>query len=196
MTRPETVEEWIGALESADLDRRRWATEWLYDHPEAQAVDALIRVVHDVEEASGTRSYAARALAKIGDVRAFLILSALRSDEDTNVRFAAISALGQTKDTRSFDPLATDLARNVDPLIRAAAATGLGYLGDARAVGLLVSALLDQDEYVRICAIGALGRLAPEQAVEPLTRIVQDHTHSTAYERTQAARALSLIKST
>jgi hypothetical protein len=101
-------------------------------------------------------------------------------------RYAAAINLGAHKDPRGYEPLAAMLqqggvigeglsaAQKEEYDIRVAAALGLGYLGDQRAVPLLLAALQDQNWHVRLAAADALGFLEAREAVKPLMGICSD----------------------
>ncbi len=77
-----------------------------------------------------------------------------------------------------------------DPRLRETAASGLGLLGDARAVEALIAALEDEDWEVRLEAAGALGEIGDAGAVEPLIVALQDEASDV---REEAAGALGEI---
>ena len=76
-------------------------------------------------------------------------------DADDAARAAALDLFG-------------DLARSDYDVLRCTGVQGLGQIGDATAVPLLIAALEDEDEDVRIDAADALGRIGSSEAVEPL----------------------------
>jgi HEAT repeat protein len=197
MTRLATMDDAIRALKDADPDTRRRAAEWLADHGDSRAFEALVTTLHDPNETKQVRHYAAQALGRTGDPRAFPVLIGLLQDHnaDVDIRSNAASALGRLGDSRALAPLVDTLKQEVDPAVRAMAAFGLGLLRDKRAVEPLIAALSDTDVLidVRIYATAALGQLQDRRAVDPLSRILQNRATATDYEREQAARALGFI---
>src|SRR5687767_15343541 len=58
--------------------------------------------------------------------------------------------------------------------VRAHAADDLGETGDAKAVPLLVEALYDESQFIRMAAARSLGRLADKKAVPALIEALED----------------------
>ncbi|HZW05145.1 MAG TPA: HEAT repeat domain-containing protein [Anaerolineaceae bacterium] len=145
-----------------------------------------------------------RLLSICAEPCTFEPLIGLLHDPDSEVRKAAIDALGTMRDPRAVGPLmdllnketievqyeilpalgglndfcVTDLLisrlRSNDELMRRGAVTGLGKLGDTRAVGALMAALKDKDYYVREKSAEALGGLNDVQSVSPLIESLND----------------------
>jgi HEAT repeat protein len=101
-----------------------------------RAVDALLRL--EARFPTGKRIAVLRALGNSRNPRAYQPLAdALLNDEDSNIRFTAAVALGVSGDPRACDLLAP-LLDSEKWEVSSAAAEGLRYLGDRRAVpGLL-----------------------------------------------------------
>jgi len=111
-------------------------------HAPGEAVDpavvpALLALLKDPEGA--VRSSAAGALGYVGDPAVLPALVALLKDPDGKVRVRATSALGQLN-----DPLATEhlIPLIKDDTLHIAAAWALKSIGDPRAAGAFVEALL------------------------------------------------------
>jgi HEAT repeat protein len=62
--------------------------------------------------------------------------------------------------------------------LRATAATALGNIGSFQAVEPLISALQDENSYVREAAANALGMLGDKRAIEPLMGLIKDKSDS------------------
>lgn len=90
------------------------------------------------------------------------------------------------------DPAELRLAlRDPNPLIRSAAAEGLGALADAASEGALVAALSDPSPAVRVSAAGALDALPRTRAtISALIEALEDADPSV---RERAARSLGLL---
>ncbi len=128
-----------------------------------QLVEAL------TDDNSLVRSSAAQALAASGDHRA---VPALIANIDSSQ--GVLIALGQSRDPRAVPPLMSYLRdRSKPPHSRGLAATGLGALGDLRAVDPLVAALDEDDHNVQLNAIRALGLLGDRRATEQLGRTLE-----------------------
>ena len=124
--------------------------------------------------------------AALGEFRnaeaAEALLAPARADESYFVQAAALHALGKTRDARAFDVLAAALrGSSWNGTVESGAARGLGELGDARAVPLLVEATKPgKDESLRRAALHALAkageRLDTERtaAVEAISERLDD----------------------
>jgi quinoprotein glucose dehydrogenase len=89
-------------------------------------------------------------------------IAPLLSDPDVRVRFAAVEALGKVGDSADVEPLFKVLEENADRdlYLRHAAAYALSRIGDVQA---LVGAASHQSPSVRLGALLALRRIAPEK---------------------------------
>jgi hypothetical protein len=135
--------------------------------------------------AAPEREWAAWLLAHCG-AKAVPHLLRLASDDDPDVRVAAMSGLGSLRDPRAVEPLLAALG-SPHEAIRVTAARALGKIGDARAAAPLVAALKAREVAVRAAAAAALGRLADARAVAPLIAALGDES---LLVREAAARAL------
>ena len=161
---------------------------------DARAVDPLVAAIQNPKVHSMVRWTAAEALGAIGDARAVAPLVTALRDENRTVRRTAVKALGTIGDARAVGPL-IDLLQNLekdnlvswvaakahqrdaaiaDRMVREAAASALGEIGDVRAVGPLVSALQDKGQSVRGNAARALAKIGDVRAVDPLIAALDD----------------------
>lgn len=183
----------------------------------AVAVEPLRAVLRDSNP--NVRYGAARALGKIGDLRALGdLIFCLRFDPDPEVRKSAVWAL-HMGDERAVPALIEALSDKdewvrfgamivlakmgepaVKPLIdvlmhpnrvvRESAAETLGRIGDRRAVEFLAPLLNDTHDGVRCQAAVALGRMGDARAVGQLIAVL----HNPASDiRTKAIKALGQI---
>ncbi|WNG39556.1 HEAT repeat domain-containing protein [Archangium violaceum] len=104
----------------------------------------------------------------------------LASDKKPEVKAAVARALGDVKNVASVEPLgkavdlgATDSGGN---LMNKALASALGAIGDPKTVPELMRLLKARDNYTRIEAVDALGRLRAKEAVDSLIQIATDET--------------------
>jgi HEAT repeat protein len=139
-----------------------------------------------------------------------VLVAAVTSDEDRQVRAAAIDALDK-HGTASLERVIAELS-DVDldsaaewvtaqafvealsddrPELRMAAASGLGRIGDSNATSALVERLADPDPRVRTRSAIACGRIGDPRAVEPLEARLRDD--SSVDVRRAAADALGEI---
>ena len=159
---------------------------------------------------------AVEALGRIGDPRALEPLVAMLTDADEGVRGAAVEALesmGWEPPGRGPTRAAVAWRRGGSggcgwrwgprgwiprwPPLKARragcerdAALALGRIGDARAVGPLLSALHHRDTTVRWAAAQALGELGDTRAVEPLVVLLGDPHHDVQRAAAQALTGL------
>lgn len=109
------------------------------------------------------------------------LFEAVRSDDPRLRRYLAL-ALKELRDPRSFDALAAAVRGDTDVETRLYAAWGLGDLGDARAVPVLLP-LLDSDEPdLRKIAVFALGTLPGGAEIgDALAPLVHDPVEDVAW---------------
>jgi HEAT repeat protein len=142
-----TIEPLKKLLETDDITDRACAAVALAKLGDKDGADILKKMLHDKEEANygaralsqspdtralpwllnmlkenlHGRTYAVRALGKIGDKRASNTLTSLLQDKDEYVREAAIEALQELKEERAVTPLIEVLACDPDDDVRQAA---------------------------------------------------------------------------
>lgn len=212
-----TVKTLIVALQTDDRRAHTLVVDDLVRIGSA-AVEPLLAALEDPN--ANVRAGAARALGKIGDIRALgSLIFRLRVDADAEVRKSAVWAM-HLGGTRAVEPLIEALHDSdewvrfgaaivlskigegaVEPLItaltdpmavvRCNAAETLGRIGDARAVDALAEALRDEDDCVWQHAAVALGRMMDARAVKPLVRILGGDNPDLM---TKAIKALGLIR--
>jgi len=213
------VSEEIAALKDEDWAVREEAASLLGEFADPRAVGPLIEVLHDEDRA--VREAAATALRKIGQPSLPALAKALK-DPNGNVQEAAVAILKDLPDPTIVEPLIECLASK-NWVLRMQAAKGLGLLGDERAVRPLIPLLMDSVKAVRVdttdalARIGkaavssllaalrhdawilrlhaceALGKMAAEEAVEPLCAVMLNDRDAAV--RQDAARALGGIGS-
>ena len=127
------------------------------------------------------------------------LITALR-DADTQVRAAAVTALGSLGDPRAVEALARALRTDTDARVREMAAQSLGEIEDARAVPALAAALReDREAGVRNKAAWALGEIEDAAAVDALGAALRDanvevrRTAVWALGQIEDARAVPLL---
>ncbi|HSB46542.1 MAG TPA: HEAT repeat domain-containing protein [Candidatus Bilamarchaeum sp.] len=158
---------------------------------EPAVIDALIRALGDRRE--NVRMNAAKALGRIGDVRAVPgLIDIVSRDGDEYARMAAAEALGNIGDVRALPALIDRVSgrggsetgwRSI-----AAAAEALGRLRDGSAAPALRAALASESEVVRMAAATSLGILGDRPSVPALGRVLASDT----YPSLRAAAALAL----
>jgi HEAT repeat protein len=185
---PQAVPALISALKDKDGAVRQNAAEALGLIGNLQAVEALKDALHD--EDIHVRVNAALALDRMGNSQAVQALISACSDEDINVRITAIQALGRMTnpqavraliavlqdtitamidllgrigDSKEISPLTYEL-----PLMRWAAASALARMGVPQIVEELISALNNEDIFIKNEAAFALMRALGENTKETL----------------------------
>ncbi len=153
------------------------------------AVPGLIKLLEDRDE--WTRSYAIRALAKIGDTKAVEKLADLIiNDPEFIVRAEAAEALGQIGGTGASPALKKAL-RDSTVSVRAAAVRALGKLKDKTAVSEFRRLLHDPGNTTRAYAAEALGIMQDKKSVPDI--ITTSLNYEDSYVRGYAAEALGSI---
>ena len=171
----QAVPRLLAVLKDQNPEQRRTAAQSLGKIARKEAVPALVEALHDPD--AGVRRYAAWALGMIGEDAVGPDRSPLASllfDPDPGVREAAAMALGLTGDTQAGIELL--LERLQEPAIPAdakrLAAASLGGMEARTAVPFLTKLLADRDAQVRRWAVAALGEIADQETVAPLSRVL------------------------
>ena len=115
----------------------------------------------------------------------------LRQDDGTVVPLPLESAKGPYDNLPARVNWDVRELKNPHPAMRAAAALGLGEIGDRAAVPFLVDALKDEQWLVRRDVATALGRIGDPRAVPALENALQDEE---TLVRSAAAEALQKIR--
>lgn len=136
------------------------------------------------------RDAASSTLARIGAVAIAELLRAA-TDEDAEVRLAALGALRQIDDPAVVPAFANGL-RDQDTRVSSLAAGALAAIGGPRALAILESTIMSSKPDQRWLAVGTLGAFG-EAAVGPLLRSMRDEDIRV---RTDALAALEAIGAT
>jgi HEAT repeat protein len=165
----------LAVLKDPNPEQRRTAAQSLGKIARKEAVPALVEALRDPD--AGVRRHAAWALGMIGEDAVGPDRSPLASllfDPDPGVREAAAMALGLTGDTQAGIELL--LERLQEPATTAdakrLAAASLGDMEARAAVPVLTKLLADRDARVRRWAVAALGEIADQQTVAPLSKVL------------------------
>ena len=165
------------------------------------AVPVLIQTLQDQKIEGFVRSSAAITLGQIGTEHGvYVLIQALKNDQDTEVRKAAARALGAIGN-KALDavPILIQALNDQDRRVRGSVAYALGQIGTAeaikaveKAVSTLIQALKDRDAAVRDNAAEVLG-MTGKSAVPALIQALQNDQDATV--RKGAILALSSIGS-
>ena len=154
---------------------RRRAAESLGGFKERRAVEPLIAVLENADEMKSIRAAAALSLGALKDERASAPLLAALSDENAEIRWRTIGALGNLKDAKAVAKLSEIVENPLEPdSVRNAAVTALGNIGDKTTETVLIRALDIRVGNISKNAIIALGKLESETAIPNLIAILED----------------------
>ena len=149
--------------------------------PTAEAIATLMRLLGDRDTTVETAAAEALGNLRVESARTELIVRARLGI--TDVRIAALKAIGRMKGELVLDALAL-AAADKDPRVRAAAASGLADLGDKSGAALLIGMLGEGDDSPTteparrgLFAMGSAAR-------EDLLRVAQSPTHRARREAT------------
>ncbi|MFO8101204.1 MAG: HEAT repeat domain-containing protein, partial [Dehalococcoidia bacterium] len=119
----------------------------------------------------GVREAALRALKRICKrVSEDSVLGNLE-DEDFEVRYHVISALGRMGSKKAVEPLLITATEDECGCVRSEAICALGRIGDPQAVEPLINLLEDSDPSLQGLIAEALGNIRDARALEPLIGI-------------------------
>ena len=174
-TPEQVIPRLMAVLKDPNPELRRTAAQSLGKIARKEAVPALLEALRDPD--AGVRRHAAWALGMIGEDALGpdrSPLAQLLFDIDPSVREAAAMALGLTGDTQAgIELLLERLQESGTPTdSKRLAAASLGGMEARSAVTGLTKLLSDQDARVRRWAVAALGEIADEQAVKPLSALL------------------------
>lgn len=169
----QTIEELLELLK----DRKWRIREDAVDALIRRGKDAVVPLLHALEEGHRNRFDIAQALGGIGDSRAVEPLIQELDTANFFVTQAAAKALGNIGDSRAIAPLIDVFRMRWDDTEAITtwqtAAFALAAFGRPALLPLL-SALDDEDENVRLWSTEALGKLVDPDAIDPLIHMLQD----------------------
>ena len=178
-TPEQVIPRLVAVLKDPNPELRRTAAQSLGKIARKEAVPALVEALRDPEP--GVRRQAVWALGMIGEDsvgRDRSPLGPLLFDSDPSVREATATALGQTGDTQIGIELIHE--RLHEPQVgsdsKRLVAAALGGMEARSAVVLLTDLLQDRDPLVRRWAVAAVGEIADQQGIGPLSALLmKDH---------------------
>jgi HEAT repeat protein len=178
----------IAALKDASPQVRQQAAQVLGRFGDLRAVPALLVAAGDSEP--GVRYASITTLTYLEDMRAVpVLIGVLAKEEESELRAAAIYALGRLWDPRSVEPLTAAL-RDRQARVRWEAAEALTWARDPRATPALIAQLGDPEFLAVEAAAKALTWRGNAAAVEPLIAMLR---HADPERRATAAEALGGI---
>ncbi len=156
-------------------DRSAIETRFICDVMAEVASPMFIDVFLDLlsHDDGHVRSYAARGLANIGDIRAVTSLMDSLGDQYEDVQESVVRALVSLKEGINIDSLVS-LLKNENPVLRRNSIMVLGALGTSHVVSTISFALKDDDVRVRRAVVKALSSIDLEAAYESLLGALAD----------------------
>lgn len=189
---PPAVPRLIEALKNKDAFVREAAANALGTIGDRRAAEPLIRAmqyrdeqIYAEDEDYEARATAALALGKIGGPQVFEALTQAITDDDWQLSWYAIDALGMLGDQRAI-PVLLDALEHKDPERGKVARTELVKFGEV-VVPALIDVLKDSSKKQPRLAIEALGRIGDARALELLSELSVDQDERIRYF---AARSL------
>ena len=188
---PKGVEAVIRALKNPEFHHRvrAYAAQALGDMESEEHIDHLVEALQ-TDNHWWVRNSAVGSLGKIGSEKSVDPLIGALQDENTYVRRAAVSVLGEMKPDKAVRPLIGALGDG-DWQIRLKTPEVLVGFG-RKTEELLLEALRDDEEWVKVGAAHVLGRIKSEKSVFPLISLLE---YRECKVRDEAAVALGRIKS-
>ncbi len=130
------------------------------------------RLLEYLRQEDDVRRNAALEMLKLRRQRSLKLATLLLEDRDPDIALQAVKVLSHLGDHGSFEPLVAVL-KHQDVNVVQEAIIGLGCLRDVRALPELLP-FLDQDSWLQLAAIEAIGRLGCAEAVVDLERLLPD----------------------
>ena len=196
----------LAELKNPSYVIRKEAITRLGGFKDRKTVEPLIAILENGEEAISIRAAAAASLNALRDERAAPALREALNDENSAIRLQAVAALGSIKDAKAVPKLSEMVENQLETdVIRAAAVTALGNIGDNVSEDLFIRALDIRIGNISNNAITALGKLKSTKAVPRLIAILEDKripldastlALANASPRIKAAVALGAIEGT
>jgi len=122
-----------------------------------------------------------------------IIFEPLLRDEDSDVRCAAVNALGNIGAAQDI-PLLEPLLRDEDIYVRSASIEAVMKFGTAGYIPLLKSLLRDEDNWSRIATVEALGKFGTAQDIPLLNPLLKDKDKDVRHAAADALGKIGTVK--
>jgi HEAT repeat protein len=185
----ETVRSLSAGLDDPDLDTSLSCAAALAELSDETLVPPVLALA---DRAAVARPGAVAAiLVTLGRSHPATIGAALAPDVSLELRRLAVAVAGELR-LAEHVPLLRAALQSEDDELAARAARGLGAIGDAGEIELLMSLAETEDRawFVRLAAIGALGAIGDTRAVEPLERALDSDAWLLQVKAAKALRVL------
>lgn len=175
--------ELLDKLPALPLDERAAAVERLVRNPSPGIRERALRmgaailseerlIAYLRNDADAVMRNAGLEILKLRGNRSLPTAVTLLRDEDDDVALQAVLVLDHLNDLRALEPL-RGVLNHRDPNVIQAAIVAIGHLGDARAVPDLLP-FLEQDPWLQMASVQALGDLRSTAAVPVLASLLTD----------------------
>jgi HEAT repeat protein len=169
---PNVVRSLIPVLRDPHESVREEAAKSLGKLKAKDAVGPIVEALNDPNtEVSAALIW---AVGEIRDPEAVKRLVPLLSDREEEIRSSCFDAFQKLEDPGTKIALFASACKHENENVRAEAAERLGYMGDAKALPLLVDLLKDKNKLVRQAASWGLGNLGAKEAVTPIIEKLND----------------------
>lgn len=136
------------------------------------AIEAILPHLH--AEDADDRKFAVDTLGLIQNPAVVGPIIGLLTDDNENVRYAVVEALGNIRDAGSVGTLMELFGK--DDGLRAPISEALGKIGGDAAGDFLLRSITTEDTLVQFAIVEALGNLGTQQALYPLMERITEHT--------------------
>ncbi|MEA2070002.1 MAG: HEAT repeat domain-containing protein [Asgard group archaeon] len=142
-------------------------------------IDELVKIL-DSDTNIQIKSYAARALVKIGGKITLRKLVTLLNSDSWITRMKVAEILGELKYEAAVKPLIKALQTEKEPGVKEWLIISLGKIGEPKALDILINKLEhDKDWEIRMEAANALGEINNKKACQALLKSYQEDSNST-----------------
>ncbi|HOS44044.1 MAG TPA: HEAT repeat domain-containing protein, partial [Armatimonadota bacterium] len=164
---PRALDAILTEMKHPSQHRSRQAVQFLQFFDEPRATDAVFAYM----AANPSRSSEVHSwLAACKNPPPLAKLEPMLRDKDSELRKAAIAALGAHREARAVPALLKIVGTDPVPEVREYCALALGLIGDTRAVPALINRLNDPVEWARSAAAWALGQIGDPRAIPALKK--------------------------
>lgn len=158
-------------LEDKRVEVRAAAAEWVAEHPSAEGIDRLVRLLGD--PAGLCRFTVQDSLIRIGDASTDVIVDRTVQNYDVLTVQSALIVASKLRSQR-FSTLAYAASHRENPVVRTSAIALVAALGGGDAIARLRFALQDSEPDVRAAALRGLGRLRDHESIGSIAAALRD----------------------